>query len=189
MISFLNGVVRNVSDNSVCVQVSSGVGFEVFCNKKTLSKLATSYTFDFFIHTQLSQEDIQLYGFLQERELNFFKMLIKVNGVGCKMAQSILDLDIDILSNAIINNDVKCLTGIKGVGTKTAQRIMLELKNIVESKYGNEVCSVNEEMNDAKYALISLGYNPKEIDDVLFNIKDGLSSSDIIKEFLKNIKM
>lgn len=189
MISMINGEVCAVSDNNICIMLSSGIGFEVFCNKKTLSSLNVSYNYRLFIHTQLSQEDIQLYGFLEERELNFFKMLIKVNGVGCKMAQSILDLDIGTLSNAIINNDVKSLTQIKGVGTKTAQRIILELKSVVETKYKGLSPMANENVNDARYALIALGYNPNDIDTVFNDIDDSLSSSDIIKAFLKKINM
>lgn len=187
MISLLNGTVYSISDSSICVLSSSGLGFEVFCNKKTLVKLKENCTFKFFIHTQLSQDDIQLFGFLEERELNFFKILIKVNGVGCKMAQSILDLDVSILSDAIINNDVKCLTKIKGVGMKTAQRIILELKNIVESKCGGASSSLNENVNDARYALIALGYSPQNIDMIIEDVEKDLSSGDIIKEFLKRV--
>lgn len=185
MISLLNGEICNISDNSVCMVLSSGIGFEVFCNRKTLSRLEIQKRHCLFIHTQLSQEDIQLYGFIEERELNFFKMLIKVNGVGCKMAQSILDLDVATLSESIINNDVKSLTKIKGVGAKTAQRIILELKNVVETKYKGLSQQLNENVSDAKYALIALGYNPNDIDEVLINIDDSLNSSDIIKMFLK----
>lgn len=189
MISMINGEVYNVSDNSVCIMLSSGLGFEVFCNKKTLSSLEVTCACHLFVHTQLSQEDIQLYGFLEERELNFFKMLIKVNGVGCKMAQSILDLDIGTLYNAIINNDVKSLTQIKGVGTKTAQRIILELKSVVETKYKGLSPIASENVNDARYALIALGYNPKDIESILSDIDNSLSSSDIIKVFLKKNNM
>lgn len=189
MICLLKGTIHSISDVSLCILNSSGVGYEVFCNKKTLSKVKEGYNFDMLIHTQVSQEDVRLYGFLEDRELNFFKMLIKVNGVGCKMAQSILDLDVNTLSSAIIDNDVRCLTKIKGVGAKTAQRIILELKSIVESKYDLDSSSSNENENvtDAKYALIALGYNSQKIDTILKDIEQDLSSSDIIKEFLKII--
>lgn len=189
MISLLRGKVHSIADNRICILCSSGVGYNVYCNNKTLSAIKKEEELDILIHTHVTQEDIQLYGFLDESELNFFKMLIKVNGVGCKMAQSILDLNVESLVEVILNGDIKCLTKIKGVGTKTAQRIILELKNVVDSVYKESVDLLNENMNDAKYALIALGYDVQIIDKTLKGIDGSLSSSDIIKLFMKKIKM
>lgn len=186
MICLLKGTVHSITEDSICLLNSTGVGFEVFCNKKTLTTLNKNDSVTLLIHTHVSDDGVKLFGFLESRELNFFKILIKVNGVGCKMAQSILDLDINSLLNAISGNDIKCLTQVKGVGPKTAKRIVLELANLVKSKFEDVRLPDNENIADAKYALLTLGYTMEQIDSVFRDINTEGTSSDIIKEFLKS---
>lgn len=186
MICLLKGTVHSITEDSICLLNSTGVGFEVFCNKKTLTTLNKNDSVTLLIHTHVSDDGVKLFGFLENRELNFFKILIKVNGVGCKMAQSILDLDVNALLNAISGNDIKCLTQVKGVGPKTAKRIVLELANLVKSKFEDVRLPDNENIADAKYALLTLGYTMEQIDSVFRDINTEGTSSDIIKEFLKS---
>ena len=185
MIYSIKGYVDSVLDESVIIESKSGMGFEIICNKKILSQLKEEEFVKLITYTHLTQDNISLFGFLDQRELSLFKKLISVNGVGCKMAVSILEVESESLVEAILNNDFKVLTKIKGVGSKTAQRIILELKGKVEKlEFSVEK---NEDIEDAKYALAALGYKAKDIESVLENINESMSLESIIKHALSKL--
>lgn len=186
MIYSVKGEVFRILKDSIVIENSVGIGYEIICNNKTLSQIKEGDNVRIITYTHIIQDDMKLFGFLNERELNLFKMLITVNGVGCRVAQSILEVEPNIFINAVINDDAKSLTKIKGVGLKTAQRIIVELKNTIKSismEDDNQV-GISENIIDAKYALLALGYNIKNIDTVMECINQTASTDEIIKEAL-----
>ena len=185
MIYCIKGYVDSILDDSVVIESKDGIGFEVICNKKTLSQLKEEEFVKLITYTHLTQDNVSLFGFLEQRELSLFKKLIGVNGVGCKMAISILELESESLVEAILKDDFKVLTKIKGVGSKTAQRIILELKGKVKMlEFSGKK---NEAIEDAKYALAALGYNVRDIESVLDNINKSMSVECIIKYALAEL--
>ena len=185
MIYSVKGEVFRKLKDSIVVENSVGIGYEIICNNKTLSQLTEGENRRIITYTHIMQDDMKLFGFLDERELNLFKMLISVNGVGCKLAQTILEVDPNIFLNAIINEDAKSLTKIKGVGLKTAQRIIIELKNTAKLNYSNtEATMPNECVNDAKYALLALGYSNSDIETILGDLDSCESTEEAIKKAL-----
>lgn len=186
MIYSVKGEVFRILKDSIVIENSVGIGYEIICNNKTLSQIKEGDNIRIITYTHIIQDDMKLFGFLNERELNLFKMLITVNGVGCRVAQSILEVEPNIFINAIVNDDAKSLTKIKGIGLKTAQRIIVELKNTIKtiSVEDNNQVGISENIIDAKYALLALGYNVKNVDSVMEGINQSASTDEIIKEAL-----
>ena len=140
-----------------------------------------------FIHTAVREDDISLYGFAKKEELTFYQQLISVSGIGPKVAMDILSTPLHITKHAIINGDTGLLTNIKGLGKKTAERLILELKNKVtpESLDGKSsgVSAYNE---DAVEALVGLGYEKFQVIKILSDTPSDIKKTeDVIKYFLK----
>ena len=186
MIYSVKGEVFRILKDSIVIENSVGIGYEIICNNKTLSQIKEGDNIRIITYTHIIQDDMKLFGFLNERELNLFKMLITVNGVGCRVAQSILEVEPNIFINAIVNDDAKSLTKIKGIGLKTAQRIIVELKNTIKtiSVEDDNKMDISENIIDAKYALLALGYDVKNVDSVMEGINQSASTDEIIKEAL-----
>lgn len=186
MIYSVKGEVFRILKDSIVIENSVGIGYEIICNNKTLSQIKEGDNIRIITYTHIIQDDMKLFGFLNERELNLFKMLITVNGVGCRVAQSILEVEPNIFINAIVNDDAKSLTKIKGIGLKTAQRIIVELKNTIKtiSVEDDNKIDISENIIDAKYALLALGYDVKNVDSVMEGINQSASTDEIIKEAL-----
>ena len=188
MIYFIKGTVDRVLIDSVVIENSAGIGYEVFCNSKITSFIKEGESIKLITYTHIVQDNITLYGFRDERELNLFKMIIKVNGVGCRMALSIMEVDQNTFVQAILKDNVKELTKIKGVGVKTAQRIIIELKNSVKNiSFEINESIENEDTMDVKYALIALGYSKDVVEESIKNISTDNSVDDMIKEALRYI--
>ena len=186
MIYSVKGEVFRILKDSIVIENSVGIGYEIICNNKTLSQIKEGDNIRIITYTHIIQDDMKLFGFLNERELNLFKMLITVNGVGCRVAQSILEVEPNIFINVIVNDDAKSLTKIKGIGLKTAQRIIVELKNTIKtiSVEDDNKMDISENIIDAKYALLALGYDVKNVDSVMEGINQSASTDEIIKEAL-----
>lgn len=151
-----------------------------------------------YTHYHVREDSISLYGFLTNEELKMFELLIQVSGIGAKTAIVMLsNITPSEFAIAVISNDIKTLTKIPGVGTKSAQRIVLELKDKLKSedaisndqvKESSKDSLDNEKADEAIQALQILGYNKIEIKKVIekINIKD-LSIEEIIKQALKQL--
>jgi len=127
---------------------------------------------------------------LEERDLDFFEFLVSVSGIGPKSAMGILSVgSIDRLSTAIANGETELLQKSSGVGRKTADRIILELRDKVKSYGGKEAVKMMESDNDIYEAMASLGYTVKQIKDVIGEIDPDLKNvSDRLRDALKKIK-
>lgn len=172
MISFLKGTIEEISEKSIFLDVN-GVGYEVYMPTGSASELS-GIGEEVKIHTylQISENGIGLYGFLTKDELNVFKLLITVNGIGPKGAVGILSaLSANELRLAVLSDDDKAIAKAPGIGAKTAKKLILELKDkfhledaLVEfSEPAKAMPKAGKEMNDAHVeavqALVALGYS------------------------------
>ena len=191
MIGSIKGKIVLKKDKFLVVE-TGGVGYKVSVSPDTLSKLAprkssgqkeTNELVSFWIHTHIREDAIDLYGFLDYQELEFFEMLINVSGIGPKGALTILGIaSIETLRKAISTGDIAYLTKISGIGKKTAEKIVIELRDkIGEEKQGS---SLQGEL-DALEALKSLGYSQNEAREALKKVASDTNTNAKIREALK----
>lgn len=192
MIRNLFGIVREIEDNLVIIDVNN-IGYEVYCPH--INKLSLNQSIMLYTYLQITQDNWNLYGFISKFDLDVFKQLIKVKGIGPKIALSILTkIESKTLIEAIYNQDLEYLKKIPGIGNKSASQIMLDLKGkLVISddlvvKKNNNVWP--DYINDTLLALNSLGYRQNEcynIVDILLNSKIE-NVSELVKIALKHLK-
>lgn len=193
MIGFLKGTVDSVSANS-CLMDVHGVGYQVIVTTRTAAELYSEMPVKLYTHLGVREDNMSLYGFLNMRDLETFRILIGVSGIGAKVAIGILsDISSDELALAIAQKNLGRLTKVSGVGKKTAERMLLELKD----KLGTTLVGMEEEFSeqhDSDHSspvievLRSLGYQTYEISKALGRVKiDGLNESDAVKLVLKEI--
>jgi len=166
MIGYLEGNVKVVRTGRLIVS-AGGVGYSVAATKQTLLSLAPGSPASLWIHTHVREEALDLYGFEEEEELRIFEMLLTVSGVGPKSALAILDIaTTDTLRTAIAKGNAEYLTKVSGVGRKTAEKIVLELREKVGlgSEETSEALKGDEE---ALQAMRALGYSPVEAREAL----------------------
>ena len=189
MITHLNGKLVEKNPTNIVVECN-GIGYEVKISLNTFSSLSASESV--FIYTQfIVREDAQiLYGFSQKEERDMFNHLISVSGIGPNTAMIMLSsLTSDEIATAILSDDVKTIQGIKGIGPKTAQRAIVDLKDkMLKMNFseGNILTTNNTNRFDALTALVSLGFDKKAVDKALHKIATGEESVEkLIKEALK----
>lgn len=198
MFSYIKGILVVKSINYIVVDVG-GVGFKIFMSETTIRKLSeTGEEVKIYTHMQVREDDMSLYGFITNEELRMFELLISVSGVGAKSAIVMLsNIAPSSFALAVISNDIKSLTKIPGIGSKTAQRIVLELKDKLKteesiSNTASEEIRVaikdDNKTSEATAALKVLGYTSIEIEKVLsqFDTND-MSVEDIIRKALINL--
>lgn len=193
MIASLRGTLL-FSDNTSVVIECAGVGYRCFVTKSTFYSLPKEGE-ELFLYTHLAvrEDAMDLYGFNSIEELNAFKLITSVNGVGAKIGIAILsEFTAAQLMLSIAGNDAKSLTRAAGVGIKLAQRIVLELKDKVGSvAVSNQedikaVASVsNTASSEAVEALVSLGYTKGEASLAVGRLDGNLSTDELIKQALK----
>ena len=131
MFNYISGTVAHIFGNNVVVDVN-GIGYEILATTRTLTSLQVGQSAKLFTYLQVREDGISLFGFDTMEEKTMFLNLISVSGVGPKVAQSILSgIDSNTLAYAIYTGDTKQLTKVKGLGKKTAERLVLELKEKV----------------------------------------------------------
>ncbi|MBR5376814.1 MAG: Holliday junction branch migration protein RuvA [Lachnospiraceae bacterium] len=172
MIGFLRGQVAGFSENTLLLDVS-GVGFEINVGAPSFaSRLSTGDEVTVYTHMSVREDDISLYGFATSDELSLFKLLISVSGIGPKGAvQIISSMGADDLRFAILTGDAKAIARAPGIGQKTAQKAILELKDrIGDASFAGEENAFSEaasavtgdDRSEAAEALIALGYSRTE---------------------------
>ncbi|MDK2918448.1 MAG: holliday junction helicase RuvA [Candidatus Petromonas sp.] len=196
MIDFIKGSIEYCGDDHLVIE-NNGIGYKVYTSSYTIFNLGEKKE-SVTLYTQMivREDDISLCGFSTRNELKMFDLLKTVKGVGTKVALGILSsisyLD---LVNILASGDTNSLTKAPGIGKKTAQRIILELKdkvskkiqldNIDEYSLENNFIYSSGENNEAVEALVSLGYSKTEAQEVLRKIDNNLSIEDMIKQALK----
>lgn len=199
MYEYIKGKYIGINKDYIIVE-NNGIGYKIFTSGATMSAMPKAGEEVQLYLEQIVREDfIGLYGFETKEELEMFKLLLGINGVGAKAALSLLSISrINNLKYAIITGDDKQLCKAPGVGKKTAGRIILELKEklskedmIIDSEGLEEISGNNEnyaiKMNEALGALLALGYSEKEAELALKKANKEESVENIIKECLKNL--
>ncbi|MBP6866020.1 MAG: Holliday junction branch migration protein RuvA [Candidatus Pacebacteria bacterium] len=182
MIGSIRGKVTLKGDRFVLVE-TAGVGYKIWTSQDNLSKVKNDAEVLFYTHTHVREDSLDLYGFLNYEELDFFEMLINVSGIGPKGALTILSVaTIETLQRAISTSDIPYLTKISGIGKKTAEKMVIELRDKVGVLEKNE--TLKDEL-DALLALQALGYSQNEARDALKGLSPELSTNAKIKEALK----
>lgn len=186
MIGSLEGKLESKTDKYILINVA-GIGYRIFVSPETLSKLPQiGITAKIFTALEVKENAQELYGFLKEEELNFFELLRTVSGVGPKTALSILSLaTTKILSSAIINGDANFLTKVSGIGKKTAQRLVIDLKDKI-AELGFRETMGGKKDSDLLEALTKMGYGVKEGAEALSLVSVDLEDEESrLKEALK----
>lgn len=194
MFNYIVGRVAFVGENLLVVE-NNGIGFELTVSANTISNVQGKDEVKIYTYLYVREDNISLIGFYAEQEKNMFLNLISISGIGPKAAISILSgISVSNLTNAILNADVSALASIKGIGKKTAERVVLELKNklnidFADDGMGQIMGNDSSYMNDAINVLLSLGITRNESIKVVEKaIKSGLKETeDIISFSLKNL--
>lgn len=171
MIGYLEGVVKEKINNKI-ILLCGGVGFEITCSASVYNACNINENTSAYIYTAVREDDISLYGFISSSEKEMFLKLISVSGVGPKMGITVLsNMKLEELAVKIATSDVKGLSKVKGLGKKTAERIILELREkITAEETGDEEITVETaktetltpEQEDAIIALMGLGFTRQE---------------------------
>lgn len=189
MIGRIKGILIDKKAPDVLIDVN-GVYYEVQMPMSSIYELPNLNEIVIIQTHLIIREDAHLlFGFITEEEKNMFKELIKVNGVGAKLALNILStMSIQEFINAIQNSDITSLTKIPKVGKKMAERLLIEISDKFDNLLVENKNIHNSIKEDSINALVSLGYNIKQASDMIDNIyNEGSSSEELIKEALKKM--
>ncbi len=207
MIAFIKGVVEEVTENTVVLDCG-GVGYELFVTQgvfKTVSRVGEEVKLNTYL--QVREDGVSLFGFADREELELFKLLITVSGIGPKGAVSILSfLGAESLRFAILSDDVKTISKAPGIGQKTAGKVILELRDKMDLreaieysfakddvaaglKAGEPAGQASDARNEAVMALSALGFSQTEALKAVKKVEilPGMESDEIIKQALKYI--
>ena len=182
MIGYLKGKITSFEENTVILNIN-GCGYEVIIPSNYDFKLNEEY--ELYIHTNVKETEISLYGFKTKEELRFFKKLINISGIGPKIAVVIVAYGVSKVLDSIETENISLLISIPGIGKKVASRIILELKGKIEDFSGDKKSSINKDIVDT---LVNLGYQKKSVLDLLSKIdKTFENEEDLIRYCIKNL--
>lgn len=197
MISFIRGLVADTTENAVILE-NNGIGYEIFMTGSSIEQVSRIDR-EVKIHTyfQVREDAMQLYGFLSKDDLEMFRLLLNVNGIGPKAALGVLaGLTADELRFAVLSDDIKTISKAPGIGKKTAQKLILELKDKLKLEdafekklaHEQEAASVSgflihDGRQEAAEALIALGYSSTDAMKAVRKVTD--VSPDDVEALLK----
>ena len=194
MIAYIKGNIEIKAKEYIIIEVN-GIGYKIFMSSSAINELEQGKTAKIYTYLKVKEDDVSLYGFLNNEELVTFELLIGVGGIGAKSAITILsNITPSKFALAVITNNVNALKKLPGIGPKTAQRIILELKDKMKTQEAIEdeesplevAISLDNKANDAIEALCVLGYTRRDIENVITKIDtSNLTVEDIIKQGLK----
>ncbi|NMB81292.1 MAG: Holliday junction branch migration protein RuvA [Ignavibacteria bacterium] len=190
MIGFLSGKIISKKPTKIIIDVG-GVGYLVNISISTFEKIADREEVSLYTYLSVKEDALDLYGFYSMAEKEMFELLISVSGIGPKTAQSILSgIQIEDLKEALKTANISRIISVPGIGRKTAERMMVELRDKVESlaeSVEGVSFGTSNVRNDAVAALVNLGYNQKVADRTVRAITDrnpSISIEDLVKEAL-----
>lgn len=185
MIGYIEGEAKAIRATYAII-LAGGIGYKVTTTKETLAHLHAGAPASLWTHLAIREDSHDLYGFETEEELKFFELLRTVSGIGPKSALGILDIaSVETLRSAIAGGKAEYLTKVSGIGRKTAEKIVLELKEKVGTAADATSASLRGD-EEALEALRALGYSSQEARDTLRKVSTDFSSSkDRLREALK----
>ncbi len=197
MITYLVGTLEHIGENTLVIEVY-GVGYEVFCSSRTLSELnGTREKVKIYIHEHIKEDGHDLYGFYHMEDRELFRKLISVSGIGPKCGMQVFNTySSQEVIEIILNQDSKALSKVSGIGPKTAQRIILELKDSIGKLFVPDLSLLETGLKDesakaeAIEALEALGYAAQEARKAVEAIYDyKANSEELIKKALSLLGM
>ena len=194
MFAYIKGSLEMKSSGYIVIDIN-GLGYKIFMSQNNIDSIGELHNIiKVFTYVKVREDDISIFGFKTQEELKMFELLISVSGVGAKSALVMLScIEPSDFAIAVISNDVKVLTKVPGIGNKSAQRIILELKDKlkeeqIEEKIENlskKTKDNSENINEAISGLMVLGYSKKDIEKAFEHLDiDNLSIEDLIKKGL-----
>lgn len=195
MYEYISGKVSSASATQVVLDCG-GVGYLLEVTLNTYAEVKESETARLWVHEIVREDAYQLYGFVNQKEREMFRQLLTVSGVGASTARIMLSsLTVDELASAIVNQNAKLVQGVKGIGAKTAQRIILELKDKVGAVGASEtptaaatsVEAFNQNKADAQAALIMLGFPKPAVEKVMKEIDSNLTVEQMMKQAMQRL--
>ena len=194
MIGSLIGLIKDKKPSLVLLEVN-GVGYEVHIPLSTSFQLPNNGESTFILtHLVIRDDQHTLYGFATEEERKLFRTLIKISGVGAKMALTILSgINVNGFVQSVINEDVDTLVHLPGIGKKTAERLIVEMKDKIQDvtdspELSGYAASDNNMLLEARNALVNLGYKSSEARKILDKIDTtGLEVEELLRQALKSL--
>ena len=191
MFAYIKGSLKMKSSGYIVIDIN-GLGYKIFMSQNNIDSIGELHNIiKVFTYVKVREDDISIFGFKTQEELKMFELLISVSGVGAKSALVMLScIEPSDFAIAVISNDVKVLTKVPGIGNKSAQRIILELKDKLKEEQLEENSSKktkdnSENINEAISGLMVLGYSKKDIEKAFEHLDiDNLSIEDLIKKGL-----
>ena len=187
MITYLKGIITEMGENTVVLE-AYGIGYEVFCSTRTMGELSSKTdTVKLYIHEHIKEDGHDLYGFYHSEDREVFRKLIGVSGIGPKGGMQVLNLySVQEIIEIIMEQDSKALSKVSGIGPKTAQRIILELKDSISKLYVPDLSLLQtglkdtESKHEAIEALEALGYSHQEAKKAVEAVDDYHSNSETL---------
>ncbi|MBE6022738.1 MAG: Holliday junction branch migration protein RuvA [Cellulosilyticum sp.] len=187
MITYLKGIITEIGENTVVLE-AFGIGYEVFCSTRTIGALSSqTETVKLYIHEVIKEDGHDLYGFYYTEDREVFRKLIGVSGIGPKGGMQVLNLySVQEIIEIIMEQDSKALSKVSGIGPKTAQRIILELKDSMSKLYVPDLSLLQtglkdtESKHEAIEALEALGYSHQEAKKAVEAVDDYHSNSETL---------
>lgn len=196
MFAYIKGTYESKSLDYIVVE-TNGVGYKIFMSENSMQKIGSiGDSIKVYTYLKVREDDMSIYGFSSNEELKIFELLISVSGVGTKSAITILsNIEPSTLAAAVVSEDVAELKKLPGIGAKSAQRIILELKDKMKAldtlgesddfKTKAEIVIPKENVDELISALMFLGYSKKEVEKILPKIENnGQSLENMIKKAL-----
>ena len=176
MIDYIKGEITELNPTEMTLECN-GIGYKILISLRTYDKLKQSREAKIYIHHYLREDDEQYFGFAGKDERELFRLLIGVSGIGAATARMMLSsLSSDELRNAILSEDINKIKSIKGIGLKSAQRLILELKDKISKGEGSsqntifQTSGVNPNLEEATTALVMLGFTKPNITKALASV-------------------
>ncbi len=191
MIAFIKGKVVHINPTQVILETAGGIGYEVQISLYTFEKIKDQQSTSIYTHLSIKEDSHTLFGFYSEDERLLFRNLISVNGVGPSTARMILSsLSPNDLNHAIITGDITLLKAVKGIGPKTAQRLVLELQDKVKKAGIDTSLSAPDSgtlaaRQEAVSALLMLGFNRAAIEKMVKKVMDSSKNEIQVEEIIK----
>jgi Holliday junction DNA helicase RuvA len=174
MIGSINGKISHKSSNYIILEANN-IGYKVFAPQVLLLTWKPGQELNLVIHTYVREDQITLYGFQTLPELEFFELLLTVSGVGPKSALGIMSLaSLEMIKSAIVSEDPTVFTKVAGIGRKTAERVIVELKGKLKDEASS--APVAREHSDVLDALVALGYKEQEARQALKSVPQKIES-------------
>lgn len=196
MFAYIKGTVEEIEEESLVVE-NGGIGFQIMTSGNVTGRVSLHENVTIYTHLNVREDDMSLFGFLTKEERTVFRLLISISGIGPKGALAILSaLSIEELRIAVLSDDHKAIAKANGVGAKTAQRVVMELRDKfkLEDIYTQDALDLsdtvsNDMMSEAAMALTSLGYSNVEALRAIKKVPgyETMSVEELLKAALKQI--